>query len=81
MVGIVGDGIECDGSGCVAAAKDENVGEVCGVGEGVAVADNVVWRVDGCPKRWSVGGDVGPCTSGAWSGKVEGSEVRTCGCR
>ena len=55
---MVGDGIECDGIGCVAAAKDENVGEVCGVGEGVVVDGNVVWRVDGRPNRWSVGGDV-----------------------
>ena len=62
---MVGDGIGCDGSGCVVAAKDENVGEVCGVGEGVDVAGNVAWRVDGRPNRWSVGGDVWPCTIGA----------------
>ena len=56
VVGIVGDGIGCDGIGCdgsecVVAANDENVEEVCGVGEGVDVAGSVAWRVDGRPNR------------------------------
>ena len=40
VVGIVGDGKGCDGNGCAVAAKDENVGEVCGVGGGVDVEGN-----------------------------------------
>ena len=40
VVGIVGDVKGGDGSGCVVAAKDENVGEVCGVGGEVDVEGN-----------------------------------------
>lgn len=75
--GIVFVVIGCVGIGWVAAANDENVEEVCVAGEVVVVAGSEVWRFDGCPNRWSVGGDVGLCTGGAWSGNVEGSEGRT----
>lgn len=75
--GTVCVGMGCVGNGWVAAANDENVEEVCGVGGAVIVAGSEAWRFEGCPNRWSVGGDVGPCTGGVWSENVDGSEGRT----
>ena len=65
------DGIECAGNVCVAEANDEKVAGVgCVVDGGAVVADNEAWRFEGCPNRWSVGGDVEVCIGCIWIGNV-----------
>ena len=45
--GMVGDDKGVGGVGCVATAREVNVGDACALSGGV--------DVDGCPNRWSVG--------------------------
>ena len=73
------DAVDIGGKGgpstlCAAEAIDE---KVVGVGfvvvEGGVVGVNDGWRFEGCPKKWSVGGDVALCNGGKWTGKCEAS--------